>query len=362
LKLERKDARVIVAMSGGVDSTMAAALLLEKGYDVIGVHFRTWHHQKNQSNANADDSSGMARATATNLGVEFHEIDVRDAFYNRVVKYFLDGYQSGMTPNPCVHCNRVMKWETLLQQADLFGAEYVATGHYARLAAAADGKKVLGIGKDINKDQSYVLCLLGQRELQRTLLPIGEYTKSEIREMAADLNLQAADRPDSQDLCFLDGVDYRSFLACHSSNRIQPGNILDRNGNILGQHQGLPFYTIGQRKGLHIAHPEPFYVLAKDMVNNNLIVGVRSELGKNILVASPVNWISGQAPGQVVHAKVKIRYKANFAPAQIQPEGEDRVIVHFEHPLPDISPGQFAVFYHGDTVLGGGMIQSTGYL
>jgi tRNA-specific 2-thiouridylase len=347
-------------MSGGVDSSMAAAILLQQGFEVVSVHFRTWHDQDAHHTAYADDAANMAQAAARQLDIDFHEIDVRDVFYNRVVSYFLNGYQSGMTPNPCVHCNRVMKWQTLLHQADEFKAEYVATGHYANLRTTAEGKRVLCVARDADKDQSYVLSLLGQHELQRTLLPLGDYHKPEIRKLANDLNLISAERPDSQDLCFLDGDDYRSFLARHSPAAIQPGDIYDRNGTLLGQHQGLPFYTIGQRKGLHIAHSEPLYVLGEDIEKNQLIVGIHSELGENTLTAYPVNWISGEVPECAINVEVKIRYKANYAKAQIKPDGNNRVIVHFDHLLPDITPGQFAVFYDGDIVLGAGLIQSTG--
>jgi len=351
------DTRVIVALSGGVDSTMAAALLLKQGYEVIGIHLRTWRSMDEHAQSGAKDSSHMARTVCAQLGIEFHEIDIREEFYKRVVGYFIQGYEAGLTPNPCVHCNRVMKWESLLAQANKHGAGHIATGHYARLERRANDKRVLRIARDVQKDQSYVLGLLGQEQLKRTLLPLGEFSKPDIRRLANDLGLKTADRPDSQDLCFLAGGDYRTFLALHAAHVIKPGEIWDQEGHILGMHLGLPYYTIGQRKGLRIAHPQPLYVIRKDLVNNRLVVGSRSELGDNRLVVSGVNWISGEVPAHELKVQVKIRYKATFASAILTPQLDGRVELQFDHPLADITPGQFAVFYDDDIVLGAGMIE-----
>ncbi len=360
--------RVVVAMSGGVDSSVAAALLVQQGYDVIGMMLRLWAED-------CSDESGAAVANrcctpaqmadaqriANRLGIPFYVIDTQDVFRRTVVQFFIDRYAAGDTPNPCLECNRHIRFEWLLNHALALGAEYLATGHYARVRRDADGTAHLLRGLDPAKDQSYVLSVLMQDKLRRALFPIGEYEKARVRALAADLGLPVARKRDSQDLCFLADGDYRRFLAQHAPHAVRPGPILTRDGRELGQHTGLPNYTIGQRKGLGIAAPEPYYVLATDPARNALVVGTREELGCSTLIANRANWIAGAPPAGPFRAEVKIRYRAPAAPAWVTPEDNDRFSVTFDEPLRDITPGQGAVIYLGDECLGGGIIAQSGY-
>ncbi len=351
---------VVVAMSGGVDSSVAAALLLEQGYRVIGVMLRLWSEpgREDSNRCCTPDAMAQARRVAAKLGFPFYPLDARQAFKNRVVSYFLDGYAQGVTPNPCLVCNRHIRWGMLFDYALSLGADFMATGHYARLRRDDTGRVQLLRGVDQAKDQSYVLHVLQQEQLQRALFPVGEYTKPEVRQIAQRFGLLVAQRPDSQDLCFLAGDDYRDFLLRHQPQVASPGPILTRQGELLGEHRGLAFYTIGQRKGLGIAAPQPLYVLEKDIARNALVVGSEDELGSSALLASEVNWLDGSPPPGAFQAAVKIRYKAADAPAEVTPMPGRRAAVRFQQPLRDITPGQAAVFYQGERVLGGGIIQS----
>ena len=286
-----------------------------------------------------------------------HVIDIAGTFRREIVQFFLDGYANGITPNPCVRCNRLVKWGILLEHAQALGAEYLATGHYARIRPTSDGRLELLRAADHAKDQSYVLHILTQERLQHALFPVGEYSKSEIRALARSFGLPAASRSESQDLCFLAGEDYRDFIRRNAPEMTRPGPILRRTGKSIGEHQGLAYYTIGQRKGLGISSPVPLYVLAKDAAANTLIVGVEAELGESELLAGEVHWIAGEAPGGPFRAQVKTRYTAREAWAEVTPQGADRAAVHFEAPQRDLTPGQAAVFYDGEVVLGGGLIQ-----
>ena len=351
---------VVVAMSGGVDSSVAAALLVEQGYTVIGMMLRLWSEQgrEDENRCCTPDAMAQARRVAALLGIPFYALDVRERFHGSVVKTFLDGYAQGITPNPCIVCNRTIRWGYLLEQALSVGAEYMATGHYARLRPAENGQVVLMKAVDDTKDQSYVLSSLNQSQLTHTMLPLGEYTKAEIRELARKFNLPVAERPDSQDLCFLGKEGYHDFLNRHSTAVIHPGAIVTRSGQVIGQHQGLAFYTIGQRKGLGIAHPRPYYVLAKDQNQNQLVVGFKEELGGEKMRVGPVNWISGSPPVNSFSAEVKIRYKAIPAVAEVTPHTDGKASVLFKQPMRDITPGQLAVIYQGEYVLGSGLIEN----
>jgi len=254
-------------------------------------------------------------------------------------------------------CNRSIRWGYLLEQAQAVGAEYMATGHYARLSQAENGKVELRRARDLGKDQSYVLSSLNQAQLARTLLPLGEYLKPEVRELARKFNLPVAERPDSQDLCFLGSEDYRTFLSRHAPETVRPGLIVNRSGETLGEHQGLAFYTIGQRKGLRIAAPEPYYVLEKDLAENRLVVGMAAELGKQVMQVAEINWLEGEPPVERFSADVKIRYKANPASATVIPLADRRAQVEFDQPVRDITPGQLAVFYQEDRVVASGLIR-----
>lgn len=350
---------VVIAMSGGVDSSVAAALLLEQGYRVIGMMLRLWSAPGTEESNRCctPDAMFQARRVAAQLSIPFYAIDAQQPFYDRVVTYFLDSYTAGDTPNPCMVCNRQIRWGLLLEHTRLLGAEYLSTGHYARTQVSPDGKIQLLRGLDPLKDQSYVLSGLNQDQLAHTLWPLGELTKPQVREHARQLGLAVAERPESQDLCFLGNADYHDFLRAYRPQASQPGPILNQAGALLGQHDGLPNYTIGQRKGLRIAAPEPLYVLRKDQTRNALIVGPLEQLGASECTVQQVNWIAGSPPAERFVSDVKIRYKSEPARATIQ-VGSDpsQANVFFDHPLRDITPGQFAVFYAGEIVLGGGMI------
>jgi tRNA-specific 2-thiouridylase len=302
------------------------------------------------------DAMGLARRVAAKLDIPFYVIDAKEVFRRTVVNYFLEGYARGETPNPCLACNRSIRWEFLLGHALALGADFMATGHYARVRTGADGRRQLLRAVDHAKDQSYVLHVLNQEKLARALFPVGDYPKSEIRRLAEGFGLPTASRADSQDLCFLAGDDYRNFLQRNAAELLRPGEILNRKGEVLGRHQGLPNYTIGQRKGLGLASAVPLYVLGKDPATNALLVGTQDELGGEELVAREVTWISGESAPGPIRAEVKIRYTAAEAGAQLSPMDPGQVLVRFDAPQRDITAGQAAVFYDGDLLLGGGLI------
>lgn len=349
--------KVVVAMSGGVDSSVAAALLKEQGYDVIGMMLRLWSEpgKEDSNRCCTPDSMAQARRVAAKLDIPFYVIDAKDVFRETVVQYFLDGYARGETPNPCLICNRQIRWTFLLEHALALGADYMATGHYVRIRKAAGDYQLLR-AVDRSKDQSYILHVLNQEKLARALFPIGDYPKTEIRAIAERFGLPTASRKDSQDLCFLAGEDYRNFLQRNAVEMLQPGEILTREGKPLGTHTGLANYTIGQRKGLGIASPAPLYVLGKDSVTNSLIVGTQEELGSGELIARDVNWLSGETPQGPFRADVKIRYTAREAEALVTPMNENRARVQFDAPQRDITAGQAAVFFQDDLLIGGGII------
>ncbi len=350
--------KAVVAMSGGVDSSVAAALLKEQGYEVIGMMLRLWSEpgKEDSNRCCTPDSMAQARRVAAKLDIPFYVIDAKDVFRETVVEYFLEGYARGETPNPCLICNRKIRWTFLLDHALALGAEYMATGHYVRIRKAEGGNQLLR-AVDRNKDQSYVLHVLDQEKLNHALFPVGDYTKPEIRALAEKYGLPTASRKDSQDLCFLAGDDYRNFLQRNASEMLKEGDIVTRDGKVLGRHNGLANYTIGQRKGLGIASPVPLYVITKHTTRNTLVVGAQDELGSRELTARDVNWLSGEAPLEPFRAEVKIRYTAKEAEAWVKPKGEDQAEVTFDAPQRDITAGQAAVFYQGDRMLGGGIIQ-----
>jgi tRNA-specific 2-thiouridylase len=357
--------RVVVAMSGGVDSSVAAALLVEQGFEVIGIMLRLWSEaDQGRGPSNRCCALGAqydAERVAQLLSIPFYVVNLSDAFKRRVVDYFEDEYAAGRTPNPCVECNRHIRFGHLLRRAKALGADYLATGHYARVEHA-DGAYQLLRGKDHHKDQSYVLHVLRQDQLAQVRFPIGHFAKAHVRKMALDRGLPVAMRPDSQDLCFIADGDYRRYLAQHRPDALRPGPIVRRSGDVLGQHVGLARYTIGQRKGIGVAAQQPLYVLAMDADTNALIVGTEDELGQAVCEAQGTNWISGSPPAQTFSATAKIRYKADDVPVEVDATGNDTVRVRFETALRDITPGQAVVFYHGERVLGGGMISTVGKL
>jgi tRNA-specific 2-thiouridylase len=302
------------------------------------------------------DAMAQARRVAAKLDIPFYVIDAKDVFRETVVQYFLDGYGRGETPNPCLICNRQIRWTFLLDHALALGADFMATGHYVRITKEERGKRQLLRAVDRSKDQSYVLHVLNQEKLGRALFPIGDYPKSEVRALAEKYGLPTASRKDSQDLCFLAGEDYRNFLQRHAAEMLKPGEIVTGDGRPVGQHNGLANYTIGQRKGLGIASPVPLYVLGKNAATNQLVVGTQEELGSHALTARDVNWLSGEAPPGPFRAEVKIRYTAKEAEAWVTPGDGNQAQVRFDAPQRDITAGQAAVFFQGDVLIGGGII------
>jgi tRNA-uridine 2-sulfurtransferase len=349
--------KVVVAMSGGVDSSVAAALLKEQGYDVIGMMLRLWSEpgKEDSNRCCTPDSMGQARRVAAKLDIPFYVVDAKDVFHHTVVQYFLDGYARGETPNPCLICNRQIRWTFLLDHALALGAEFMATGHYVRIRKSEVRFQLLR-AIDRSKDQSYVLHVLNQEKLKHALFPVGDYPKPEIRQIAEKYGLPTASRKDSQDLCFLAGEDYRNFLQRNAAEMLRPGVIVTRDGRTLGEHTGLANYTIGQRKGLGVASTVPLYVLGKNAVTNTLVVGTQEELGSRELTARDVNWVGGEEPREPFRAEVKIRYTAKEAWAVVTPLHDGRVHVVFDTPQRDITAGQAAVFYQGDVMIGGGII------
>jgi tRNA-specific 2-thiouridylase len=346
-------------MSGGVDSSVAAALLIQQGYEVIGVMLRLWSEAGYEADNRccAPEAMESARRVAAILGMPFYIIDAREYFFKSVVNFFIDGYANGLTPNPCLICNRQVRWEYLLHHALSLGADFLATGHYARLQEGRTGQIQLLRAADSEKDQSYVLHVLNQIQLRRALFPLGDFMKPTVRIMARDSGLPVAERPDSQDLCFLGDHTLREFLSRYSPQSFNPGAILNLDGKYLGQHQGLASYTIGQRKGLGISSDSPLYVVKKDLHNNVLFVGIRESLMQHELVAHNINWIACMPPENQFAAQVKIRYKAQPVQGLITVLEDQRVHINFTQPLRDITPGQAAVFYSGEICLGGGLIE-----
>ncbi len=352
----RSEERVVVAMSGGVDSSVAAMLLVEQGYDVVGVMLQMWREPSPSGGARPEPAED-ARQVAAFLGIPFHLVDCRERFRECVVEYFVRQYACARTPNPCLACNRHIKFGFLLDVAQSLGARYLATGHYARVRRV-ESLLQLWRGRDRRKDQSYVLYMLGQEQLACVLFPLGDHTKTEVRAIAAAKRLPVADKGESQEVCFISDNDYRRFLRAWAAGIAHPGPILLTSGEQIGEHQGLAFYTIGQRKGMGIAWPEPLYVLAMDAARNALIVGPAAQLGRDRLLVQEVSFVSGVAPPLPQSVTTKIRYAGAEVAATVHPAADGKVEVRLARPLRDITPGQAAVFYRGEVVLGGGIIET----
>jgi tRNA-specific 2-thiouridylase len=356
--------RVAVAMSGGVDSSVAAAILVEQGYQVLGLMLRLWSEPGRSSQLKTNrcctpDQMADARRVADRLGIPFHVLDAQDFFHDNVVRYFIDEHLSGRTPNPCIECNRTVRFSYLLERAIALGADYLATGHYARVRHTSSGYQLLR-SADATKDQSYVLHVLGQKELAHALFPVGEFSKEQIRELAASYGLPVVGKPESMDLCFLSDGDYRRFIGEHAPQASMPGPIYSQSGELIGEHSGLVNYTIGQRKGLGVALGEPAYVLRKEATSNALVVGPREALGRTELYAGGVNWVAGQPPLGPIQAGVKIRYRAPAARASITVMSDSVVKASFAEPVYGVTAGQGAVFYQDELCLGGGIISDKG--
>ena len=353
--------RIVVAMSGGVDSSVAAALLHEQGFEVIGVTMQLWGKEVCTSASTRLCCSVRdaldAKAVAKRLGIRPETLELAEAFRTHVIDYFVTSYRQGLNPNPCIACNDHIKFGALLRHADTLEAPLVATGHYVRAGDdEAVGRHALRRAADPAKDQSYVLFNLTQPQLARARFPLGELDKPRVRATARALELATAEKPDSQDVCFVRDRNTSGFLHKELGIGKEPGPITDAAGKVLGTHQGLLGYTIGQREGVGLALGKPVYVVAMDQPNNRLIVGAREELLGRALIAERVNWVSVPAPRVPIRAQVKIRSRHEAAPAELIPQADGSVRVEFEAPQAAITPGQAAVFYDGDLLLGGGWI------
>ena len=353
--------RIIVAMSGGVDSSVAAALLKEKGYEVIGITLKLWRpsfskETKGSSCCSINDIND-AKRVCDKLGIAHYIYNLEDEFQNKVVDDFVTEYFAGKTPNPCVRCNLFIKFDLLFEYAMALGADYLATGHYARITRAV--KYRLCKAADPSKDQSYFLYMLNQTQLSRLLFPLGDLTKTRVREIAQNFGLATADKDESMDVCFLEGRDYREFLAEKpGAGAFGKGLIKMRDGKILGEHNGLHLYTIGQRDNLGVSLGHRLYVLEKNTKENCLVVGKASENITSGCTVNNVNWCNGVAPARNFESTVKIRYRHKGVQSRVIPSSESEAVLEFLSPQGSITPGQSAVFYAGDEVLGGGIIQA----
>jgi len=346
----------IVAMSGGVDSSVAAALLLEKSYSIQGVILHLWGDEINDLSVPTKGSLEKAVTIAKTLGINIEIVDSRAMFKKYVIDQFINGYVNGYTPNPCIICNKFIKFGILNQFSKNWDKTNIVTGHYARIIQTENNDYQLFKGVDKIKDQSYFLSMLEQSQLKRISFPLGGLKKDEVWNLAQKYHIELWERSESQDLCFLKNIDYREFLLTNVGDIIKPGKITDRAGNMLGSHNGLAYYTIGQRKGLGVNSKEPLFVLEKDIENNILVIGRREELGKKHLFIKKFNWISGCPTEKTFQADVKIRSMAKLEQAFIYPSPDFSINIEFENLLRDITPGQYAVIYLGDQVLGGGEI------
>ena len=353
--------KVVVGMSGGVDSSVAACLLKEQGYDVIGVTMQIWQEEQPQQVSNQGGCCGLtavddARRVAEVLDIPYYVMNFRQEFQKKVIDYFVEEYLHGRTPNPCIACNRYVKWESLLQRSLEIGADYIATGHYARVEVLPNGRYAIRNSVTASKDQTYALYNLTQSQLAHTLMPVGDYTKEEIRKIAQEHYLPVAHKADSQDICFVPDGDYAAAVERLTGARSEPGRFVDAHGNVLGTHRGIIHYTIGQRRGLGIAAEAPLYVCGIDVPNNEIVLGRNADLFSTELDASGCNWISGDVPQQPLRVTARIRYRQPEQPCTVTVTGADTVHVSFETPQRAITRGQAVVFYDGDTVLGGGTI------
>lgn len=353
--------KVVVGMSGGVDSSVAAWLLKKQGYDVIGVTMQIWQDEENivqEENGGCCGLSAVddARRVAAAIGIPYYVMNFKDEFQKSVIEYFTKEYLAGRTPNPCIACNRYVKWEALLQRSLSIGADYIATGHYARIEHLPNGRYAIRRSATMEKDQTYALYNLTQEQLARTLMPVGEYSKDRIREMADEIGLLVAHKPDSQDICFVPDGDYTAFIERITKNKPRPGKFIHQNGQVLGTHQGLIHYTIGQRKGLGIAYEYPLYVIDKDIASNTVILGPNDALFQKALLAENCNLIAIDKLEAPLRVTAKTRYRQKDVPAVIEPLADGKIKVTFDELQRAITPGQAVVFYDGDYVVGGGII------
>ena len=353
--------KVVVGMSGGVDSSVAAYLLKEQGYDVIGVTMQIWQEEDACSVEENGGCCGLsavedARRVASALEIPYYVMNFKKEFRENVIDYFTDEYLSGRTPNPCIACNRYVKWEALLNRSMAIGAEYIATGHYARIERLANGRYTLRRSATLAKDQTYALYNLTQEQLAHTLMPVGAYAKDEIRSIAEKIGLLVADKPDSQDICFVPDGDYASFIRENTGREIPEGNFVTPDGKILGRHKGIIHYTVGQRKGLGLALGYPAFVLEIRPDTNEVVIGTYEESLTHTVRADRINFMSVEDLTEPRRVFAKIRYNHKGAWCTVEKTGEDEIVCRFEEPQRAVTPGQAVVVYDREYVLGGGTI------
>lgn len=355
--------KVAVGMSGGVDSSVAAYLLKEQGFDVIGVTMQIWQDEEPLAMAENGGCCGLsavddARRVADRLDIPYYVLNFKREFKDKVIDYFIDEYIHARTPNPCIACNRYVKWEALLNRAVELGCDYIATGHYARVCRLDNGRFALQKSAAVRKDQTYALYNLTQEQLSRTLMPVGEYDKEQIRKMAEEIGLSVAGKPDSQEICFIPDNDYASYIEKETGQTFLEGNFVDAGGRVLGRHKGIIHYTVGQRKGLGLSLGAPAFVTELRPETNEVVIGTNEDTFHDRLLADRVNWMSIPELQGERRVTAKIRYSHQGAPCIIRMTGEDEVECRFDEPVRAITPGQAVVFYDGDIVVGGGTIRS----
>ena len=356
--------KVVVGMSGGVDSSVAAYLLKQQGYDVVGVTMQIWQDEEEtvqQENGGCCGLSAVedARRVAHDLGIPYYVMNFKAEFKEKVMDYFASEYLCGRTPNPCIACNRYVKWESLLKRSLDIGADYIATGHYARIRHLENGRYTICNSVTAAKDQTYALYNLTQEQLRRTLMPVGEYSKDEIRKIASDIGLRVAHKPDSQDICLVNDGDYASFLEEYTGQKVAEGNFVTSDGKVIGRHKGITHYTIGQRRGLELPMGHRVFVTDLRTDTNEVVIGENQDLMHTVLYADHINFMSVADLEDEKRVIAKIRYNHKGAPAVIHRIGEDEIECVFDDPQRAMTPGQAVVFYDGENVLGGGTIKSS---